>query len=120
MRTVLLVEDEETLRELIEFRLQSRGYNVISAAGAGEALEISASLNDESVDVLLTDMILPGLTGSELARLITRKRTAMKVLFMSGIMDPLTAHADRPFIQKPFQLSELLLKLDSLFKDADA
>ena len=119
MRTVLLVEDEEILRDLIQFRLESGGYNVISAAGPCEALELSAALNDESVDILLTDMLLPGLSGSELAKMIGKKRTAMKVLFMSGIMDQPTSHfSDQAFIQKPFTLADLLGKLDSLFKDA--
>jgi len=115
----LLVEDEEPLRELIQFCLESRGYHVISAAAAGEALEIYAALKDQSVDILLTDMLLPGVTGSELARVISKKRTDMKILFMSGIMDQSTPYfSERAFIQKPFTLSELLQKLDSIFKEA--
>jgi DNA-binding NtrC family response regulator len=104
--TILLVEDEEMVRALIRTILQRKGYRVIEAREGQEALKILDRLR-ETVALLITDTVMPGMNGLDLAREITRQRPETKVLFMSGYTDHalldqgllLTA---RQFLQKPF------------------
>ena len=104
--TVLLVEDEDGVRSLIQLLLHRNGYKVIEAHNAEEALKIIAS-NKGRIDLLLTDLILPRLSGRELAERIMEQRPEIKCLFMSGYTDDAIVHqgvldASANFIQKPF------------------
>jgi CheY-like chemotaxis protein len=113
--TVLLVEDEQPVRELIRSMLELRGYRVIAAANGAEAV---LALKDEQleVDVLLTDVVMPGMSGPELAMRMERLRPETKLLYMSGYTDDTILHhgarkANVPFLQKPFSGGELATKL---------
>jgi PAS domain S-box-containing protein len=83
--TVLIVEDSEGLRELARRLLQRQGYRVLIAANADEAFRLFEQ--DGAVDVLLTDVVMPGASGPELTRQLIERRPALKVIYMSGYTD---------------------------------
>jgi len=113
--TVLLVEDEESVRELVRETLQSKGYSVMEAPDGINGLKVAES-HSGKIDILITDVVMPGMSGRELAQRITTARPATKVLFLSGytedaiihegVLDPGTA-----FLQKPFTLQALARKV---------
>ena len=110
--TVLLVEDEEVLRNLATRLLQKRGYTVLEAANAGEALLVCEQ-HPQPIDLLLTDMVMPKMNGRDLAKRLLSLHPRMRVIYMSGYTDPdiLKEVMDRgvPFLIKPFQ-SEVLAR----------
>ena len=113
--TILLVEDEGALLELISGSLEDSGYNVIGAANGVEALHL-AEKYDGLIHVLVTDVVMPHMSGPELSRRITTVRPEIKVLYMSGYADttptPLEALDEKViFLQKPFELSRLAQKV---------
>jgi CheY-like chemotaxis protein len=113
--TVLLVEDEQQVRSLTRTMLASRGYHVLEAASASEALKLIAE-HDRPIDLLLTDIVMPGMNGADLAREAAGARPALRVLFMSGyteggVIDRGVLDSETPFIQKPFSLSALDRKI---------
>ena len=110
---VLLVEDEEDARKALSGVLRMLGYDVV-AAGTGE--EALALAGDPAPDLLLTDLVLPGIPGAELAARLTRLHPALPVIFMSGYTDDDAATLDtRPgavrFLQKPFDMDTLAREL---------
>jgi len=105
--TIMLVEDEEMLRTLAERQLTRLGYTVVCAASGEEALERIARFEGE-IDLVVTDVVMPGLTGQELARRLRRERPALRVLFMSGsgtVRDE--SEAADELLAKPFSLETL-------------
>jgi len=113
--TVLLVEDEESLRKLDERILQSGGYKVLSCAEGVGAIK---TLEEHSgpVDLLVTDVVLPGMNGRELAREAVRRRLCRKVLYISGyaneaILDQGVLESGLAFLEKPFSADALLRKV---------
>jgi two-component system cell cycle sensor histidine kinase/response regulator CckA len=110
---VLVVEDEDALREVTSRILKRGGYTVLAANGGEEALRLAAGT---AVDVLLTDVIMPGMLGKDLADAVTTRHPRTKVLFMSGYAQPvLTNHgtlaADVHLLEKPFTSAELMRAL---------
>ncbi|MDO5529375.1 MAG: ATP-binding protein, partial [Paracoccus sp. (in: a-proteobacteria)] len=108
---VLLVEDEPAVRAFACRALQLRGYEVLEASSGEEALEI---LSDDrvSVDIFVTDVVMPGLDGLAWVRRALKDRPASKVIFMSGYTEDVfedgrTRIEDAGFLQKPFSLTEL-------------
>lgn len=113
--TILLVEDETSLRELARQSLQILGYKVLVAGNAAAALRISESY-DASIDLLLTDVVMPGLNGRLLADRLCERRPSMGVLFMSGYTgQTIGAHGVLAegsfFIAKPFMKDTLARKV---------
>jgi two-component system cell cycle sensor histidine kinase/response regulator CckA len=111
-KTVLVVEDEARIRVLVEKILQRERYLVLEAGSAEEALSV-ASKHPGRIDLLLTDVILPGLTGRELTELMLSERPGLKVVYMSGYTDDEnvrrgTIPPGSQFIQKPFTLGVLV------------
>jgi CheY-like chemotaxis protein len=103
--TILLVEDEPTIRNLMVSALEGAGYRVITARNGQEAL----SLFDETVDLLLTDMVMPYVGGKKLITLLKDRRRTIKVVSFSGY--PRNAPVDDPgirFLDKPFSRDTLL------------
>jgi CheY-like chemotaxis protein/signal transduction histidine kinase len=102
--TVLLVDDEALVRKVAAKSLRRRGYTVLEAASGAEALALAAS-TDATIDVLLTDIAMPRMTGAELAHAIRGTRPSVKVIYASGAAPP----TDRgtPFLQKPFTIEML-------------
>ena len=110
-RTVVLVaEDEPTIRALTTRMLTAQGYTVLTAASGVEALRIARST--KRIDVLLTDVIMPGMTGNELAATLAHERPGLPIVFMSGYNDQIVADsvlaADTLYLPKPFKPQELL------------
>lgn len=109
--TVLLVEDEDSLRNLTRLFLESKGYKVLAASNGLEAIEI-AKANVHLFDLLLTDSVMPGMSGRELAKHLQQTEPDLKVLFTSGYTDTAMIHNGTldqgvRLVQKPFTLDEL-------------
>ncbi|MDR6322329.1 response regulator [Actinoplanes couchii] len=103
---VLLVEDDEDLRELTAQMLEMRGFVVLSAKDPVSAL-MACRVHDGSIDVLLTDLGLPGVSGGELSRSAAAVRPGMKVVYVSGVPEEIAIKrglikAGSPFISKPY------------------
>src|ERR1700726_1705525 len=102
-RTILVVEDDRALRELLRITLEGSGYTVLAAADAAEALRL-AEPPARSIALLVTDVTMPGMTGPDLARRLRASRASLEVLLVSGysrdsqLLDPWVA-----FLQKPFR-----------------
>jgi PAS domain S-box-containing protein len=116
--TVLLAEDEPALQELVVETLTEAGYTVIAASRAAEALERAAS-HPEPIQLLLTDVIMPGMSGPELARRLQELRPEMRVVFMSGYTANTLGQqgvSEQDVLEKPFSPQALLRKLESVLK----
>jgi signal transduction histidine kinase/CheY-like chemotaxis protein len=112
--TILLVEDEDTVRNVALEALESQGYTVLQAASAEEAIMIAGNYPG-SIDLLLTDVILPKMDGRSLYGALVGTRPEMKVLYMSGYTDDFIVHhgvldPDISFLSKPFTLDSLFRK----------
>ena len=110
--TILLVEDEESLRTLASNILQSQGYNVLVARDGANALEIVAGFSGK-IDLLATDVVMPGMSGRELAETLAKQRPGIKVLYLSGYTDDaVVRHGvtqnEVAFLQKPYKPVSLL------------
>ncbi len=113
--TLLVVEDESVLRNLLRRILGNHGYTVIEAANGEEALQ-QLEQHQGEVHLLITDMVMPSMGGEELVERLKRSGKELKVLFMSGYTDtPVTEkHLIEPglaFIQKPYTPNEILQKV---------
>ena len=113
--TILLVDDEETLRRLSERFLRAAGYTVISAADGLAAIAAAESYG-KPVDLLLTDVVMPGMNGRELARRLADARLAARTLYMSGYTDEAVIkhgvlEPGIAFIYKPFSVEALAAKV---------
>jgi CheY-like chemotaxis protein len=112
--TVLLVEDEDVVRNMIRDVLQHRGYTVIEARHGAEALEIAAG-HAGSIDLLVTDVVMPHVGGGELAQRLLAQRPDLRVLFISGYTDDAVVRhgveRGSAFLQKPFSLESFGLKV---------
>lgn len=116
--TVLAVDDDPAVLELVEELLTPLGYKVLAAPSGEEALKIAAVQQDK-IDLLLTDVLLPGIKGQELAKMLLNDWPEVNILFMSGYLCPSMAHSNAgnrfdAFIQKPFAPNALLRKMRKL------
>ena len=122
--TVLLVEDQEGIRDLVREFLQRKGYTVLHAVDGDDALRIAGALN-EPIHLLITDVVMPNIGGRELARRLTPLRPQMKVLFMSGYPEHSSLGDEAvdqtlPVLLKPFLLDALARKVRSVLDDHDS
>ena len=113
--TILLVEDEKGVRELAREYLASSGYTVIEAEDGHTALELAA-MHVGQIHLLLTDVVMPGISGRELAERVSQIRPGIKIIYMSGYTDQAVVHHgilqnDAVLLQKPFTLMTLAGKL---------
>jgi CheY-like chemotaxis protein len=113
--TVLLVEDEEALRRFLKVLLESAGYTVLDAPGGEQALMLDAE-HATPIHLLLTDVVMAGMSGSELAELFRQRRRNAAVLLMSGYAQNAAVQHTRSatgavFIQKPFTPGALLARV---------
>ncbi len=109
--TVLLVEDEPNVRALVESVLARQGYTILEAASADDALRLADSF-EGTIDLLLTDVVLPRVSGTELAARMSEKRPGTKVLFMSGYTGQAIPHSEAlppgaAFLEKPVGVDNL-------------
>jgi len=117
--TVLVVEDEELVRRSLHEILTARGYRVLQARNASEAMLIGRG-HEAAIDLLLTDMVLPGMSGAELAEELRPVRPEMRVLYISGYRnDPRVQRLEqtgRPFFPKPFTAAALADKVSEVLE----
>ena len=106
--TILLVEDEEALRMFIELVLTEAGYNVVSAVDGEEALA-RANGNEASIDLVVTDSVMPRVGGRELLQRLRTTRADIRVLQISGYSESAVGAED--FLAKPFEPAELLRRV---------
>ena len=108
--SVLVVDDEELVRKFVGRVLSEAGYQITTASDGPEALEVAARL--DSFDILVTDVMMPQMTGDELARRVRVTKPGMKVLYLTGFSDRLfkekvTLWADEAFLDKPCSVNGL-------------
>jgi two-component system, cell cycle sensor histidine kinase and response regulator CckA len=113
--TILLVEDYEPIRRLLSLGLGSRGYRVLAAADGDEALEI-AEQESGVIDLLLTDIVMPGINGRELADALSVTRPETRILFTSAysghtMVGRGITKAGDGFIKKPYLADDLAQKI---------
>jgi CheY-like chemotaxis protein len=112
---VLVVEDEESLRDMVVRILDGHGYQVMTVPTVVEALQEASAL-DQHIDLLLTDLVMPTMLGSELAQLVRELRPDIKVLFMSGYAQPVLGSQiafdeSLDLLEKPFTVDALLRRV---------
>jgi DNA-binding NtrC family response regulator len=112
--TVLLVEDEQAVRELVRVILERSGYSVIEAANAEEAETLFEAMG--TLDLLVTDVVMPGRSGFELFRRLHERLPTLRVLFISGyteyaMFDETIVERDLAFLEKPFSAEGLIAKV---------
>lgn len=113
--TILLVEDEESVRQLVRETLAARGYRVLEADNGAAALALAVARFD-TIHLVITDIVMPGLSGHELVEQLLPARPGMKVLYFSGYAEDafptaLSSAAQSAFLQKPFTLQSLSRKV---------
>jgi PAS domain S-box-containing protein len=113
--TILLVEDEPDVRELAKTILAARGYAVIEAPNPEQAKKLAETFGQD-IHLLLTDVVMPGMSGRELAKHVTQNHPKMRVLYMSGYTFNVIAHGGQleqglAFLQKPFTPATLVRKI---------
>ncbi len=113
VETILLVEDDKVVRTLAELVLTGAGYRVVMAENPAMAI---ARWKDGTIDLLVTDIVMPGMNGVDLADSFTSKQPGLKVLYMSGyaaqsVIENKLADPDTPFMSKPFKVADLLSKV---------
>jgi two-component system, cell cycle sensor histidine kinase and response regulator CckA len=113
--TVLLVEDEESVRQLVRETLELKGYKVLEADNGESALQIVSKYSGK-IDMLITDVVMPGMSGRELSAKLCASSPQIKVLYLSGYTEDAIVHEgvvdpDTAFLQKPFTLQMLSRKV---------
>ncbi len=116
---ILLAEDEDSVRQFTKRTLEKQGYQIIEARNGSEALSILKK-RKEPIDALVSDVVMPGITGPELAKKVRDRQPEVKVLFMSGYTDEAILEgvigSAYDFLQKPFSPAQLLQKLHDLLQ----
>jgi two-component system cell cycle sensor histidine kinase/response regulator CckA len=116
--TILLVDDEESVRAIVLKILRRANYNVLEAENGEAALTVAKNYA-EKIDLLITDMFMPGLRGPEVAARLAMTRRGLRVLFMSGYADQ-DARAGVPvgsfFLNKPFSSADLAQSVEAVLK----
>jgi two-component system, cell cycle sensor histidine kinase and response regulator CckA len=115
--TVLLVDDKEMTLEVCKQMLEVGGYHVLTASSPSEAMAIAENYKGD-IDLLLTDVMMPGMNGVELSKKLSSLRKTMRTLFMSGftsdIINQECGHFDQiKLLRKPFSMNELLRRVSS-------
>ncbi|HTR76482.1 MAG TPA: response regulator [Gemmatimonadaceae bacterium] len=121
-RSILVVEDDAALRHLLARRLQHAGCRVVECASGDAAVHLCRE-HDVAFDLMICDMVMPGMTGAEAAKRIADARPGMPIVIMSGYMqDDAMAEAcagpGRYFLEKPFEAETLAALLDRVFTAA--
>jgi CheY-like chemotaxis protein len=122
--TLLLVEDEPLVRELAREILEGEGYLVLDAGSGSEALHIGRE-HGHRIDLIVTDIIMPGMNGREVFERLSEGRSDLKVLYMSGYTQSAIVHRGvlepgTPFLQKPFTIPTLLERVREILDSAAA
>jgi DNA-binding NtrC family response regulator len=118
--TILVVEDEEELLSLTKGALEAQGYNVLGALAPSEALAVCEKY-DKGIDLLITDVVMPGMNGKQLKELLEVRYPSLQTLFISGYTSEIVAkrgvlEEGMNFLQKPFTPGALLIKVRKALK----
>lgn len=105
--TVLVVDDQDFVRDVIKLALEGAGYRVLEAATPGDAIELAREQQKE-IELLVTDVVMPEMDAFELADRIACEIPGIRILYTSGYTD---ATAEGPFIQKPFTPAQIVEKV---------
>ena len=106
--SILVVEDDDAVRSIVSAMLQKAGYSVTTAEGGDQALEICRSPGRE-FDLVVTDLVMPGMRGTEVAAWITERHPRTRIVIMTGYKDETTRTCgDCAVLHKPFEPAELL------------
>ncbi|MCK6417369.1 MAG: response regulator [Alphaproteobacteria bacterium] len=120
MAHILLAEDDYSMRQFLKLALEKAGHRVEACADGLSAL--AALDGPESPDLLLTDIVMPGMDGIELAQQAIRKSPALRVMFITGFaavaMDAQKNYSPAKILSKPFHLNDLVKQVESLLKAA--
>jgi PAS domain S-box-containing protein len=114
--TILLVEDEEGVRRVVETMLQRYGYSVLSSPSSADAITLAEGHPGE-IHLLITDMVMPGLSGPRMAEHLVARRPRMRVLYVSGYGDPVEPESSGCFLQKPFSTEQLAVKIREVLQE---
>jgi len=119
--TLLLVEDQDSVRRTMHMHLESEGYRLLEASDAEEAVKIAQAF-DDPIHILVTDVTMPGITGPQLADRLAALRPDLKVLFVSGYPHDFLEYGGlldrhRSFLAKPFSAADLLARVRALLGD---
>ena len=118
-RTIMVVEDSEAVRQVFVSLLERNGYQVLQAANGTDAVQLEAHFAG-TLDLLLTDVVMPGLKGPELARQLRLRRPGLRVILVSGFGtagDDL-GHEEHEFLEKPIEADQLLEKVHAVLTSA--
>jgi CheY-like chemotaxis protein len=120
--TILLVEDETVVRQLVAEILETNGYTVLQAADGPSALELLRR-HPGQVELLLTDVVMPGMSGPEVAQAVLAMRPGTQVLYTSGYTDSQIGHhgvlePGIAFLQKPFSSDDLTRKVRAVLDES--
>lgn len=120
LKTILLVDDNPGVREVAAELLRGSGYRVIEAESAERAL--AAAANDDPIDLMIADIVMKGMRGTELGAAISQTRPSMEILYVSGYPDEYAEEVERQerarFLQKPFTAPALLTAIGRLLNPA--
>jgi CheY-like chemotaxis protein len=109
MATVLVVDDQDLVRDVVRLALEDAGHRVLVTAAPSEALDLVQT--EQAIDLLLVDVVMPEMDAFELAGRLTQRLPGVRVLYMSGYTD---AREEGHFIQKPFSPAELVTKVEGV------
>lgn len=107
--TILVVDDQDVVRDVIRLTLESAGYTVLAAASPSAAIEFARDA--DAIDLLVTDIVMPEMDAFELAQRLNAEIPGIRILYTSGYTD---AAAEGPFIQKPFTPQQLVDKVGAV------
>jgi CheY-like chemotaxis protein len=121
---ILLVEDDDAVREVVQVTLSQRGYRVVDAASPAEAFSLVDGLT-ERIDLILSDVIMPGMSGPEMVARLHHRLSGCRVLYMSGYPNALrdrggpAQNAPKVWLQKPFSSAQLLTRVRAVLDDRE-
>ncbi|SRR5581483_7460459 len=119
-KTILVVDDEPEIRKLVSAMVQRQGYNVLTADSGAHAMTLFKKHPGE-IDLLLTDVVAPGMSGPMLADKLTELQPGLKVLYMSGydstqVVQHYVVEKGHQLLVKPFTVEELAEKVDAMLR----
>jgi DNA-binding NtrC family response regulator len=115
MTTILVIDDEDAVREMLKTTLEHDGFRVLVAGGGNEALNLCEAAS-VPIDLLLTDIVMPGTSGTDLAGYLAVRYPEMRVVRMSGFTEAMLGESglrrdDSLFLQKPFSREQMLVTI---------
>ena len=117
----MLVEDEDAVRMFVSRALRNKGYTVLEAANGEEALEV-INATDKQIDLIVTDVVMPGMDGHTLVQFVRQEMPDMKVILISGFAENVIPGGIQPdssfhFLPKPFSLKDLAAKVKGVLAE---